>query len=111
MMNLGEEMNTHDIELPPLPPTSFFALRPYETEYTPNYSTGEMMRYARAAVKSDRQRRGEPVAWPEAVEAAKADALTVFAESCNHTKEGIEYMAAALIHTHTPQPAEMEQQK
>lgn len=37
---------------------------------------------------------------------AMKDALTVFAESCNHTKEGIEYMAAALIHTHAPQPAE-----
>ena len=50
--------------------------------------------------------RGEPVAWQEAVEAAKADALTVFADSCNHTKEGIEYMTAALIHTHAPQSAE-----
>lgn len=49
-------MKKDDIELPPLPLTSFHARRPYETEFTPNYSVGHMRQYARAAIKADRQR-------------------------------------------------------
>lgn len=72
-MNLGEEMNTHDIELPPLPLTSFHARRPYETEFTPNYSVGHMRQYARRAIEADRQRRGEPVVADDSRSCAIAD--------------------------------------
>lgn len=48
-------MSNHDIELPPLP-------YPYDT---PAYRTvGSVIKeYARAAIKADRQQRGEPVAF------------------------------------------------
>lgn len=49
-------MSTHDVdkELPPLPPMRIM---------TGEYRASDMYEYARAAIKADRQHRGEPVAW------------------------------------------------
>ena len=34
--------------------------------------------------------------WQEAIEGAKAAAMSVYKDSCNHTHDAIEYMAAVL---------------
>src|SRR5690625_1117059 len=60
-------MSKHNIELPPLPLTSFHARRPYETEFTPNYSVGHMRQYARAAIEPYKQRISELEAQLEAI--------------------------------------------
>lgn len=49
-------MNTHDIELPPLPKAS----KMYDI---PGYDEEELKDYARAAIEADRNRRGEPVGY------------------------------------------------
>ena len=54
-------MNTHDIELPPLP-EPFTYTRPGKSEGA-LFHAGHMQDYAREAIEADRQRRGEPVAW------------------------------------------------
>lgn len=55
-------MNTHDkIELPPLPQGEY-RLSP-DSRVPTLYDEEAMETYARAAVKADRKRRGEPVAW------------------------------------------------
>ena len=60
-------MSKHNIELPPLPLTSFHARRPYETEFTPNYSVGHMRQYARAAIKPYQRRIEELESQLEAI--------------------------------------------
>ena len=49
-------MNTHDIELPPLPEPTWVDGEPY-------WYDRHMEAYALAAIEADRKRRGEPVAW------------------------------------------------
>jgi len=64
-------MNTHDrIELPPLP-------YPYTT---PAYKTVKavIQEYTRAAIKADRQQRGEPAAW-QPIETAPKDGTLILA--------------------------------
>lgn len=37
--------------------------------------------------------------WQAAIDSAKADALYVFKDSCNHTRDAIEFMAAVMSTT------------
>jgi len=59
-------MNTHDIELPPLPDLPAYSSEVFDREVkvvSETMAEQLMHDYARAAVEADRQRRGEPVAW------------------------------------------------
>lgn len=62
---IGEEMNTHDIELPPLPrpqvPRIDADVDLMDIRRLANWCEKTAKDYARAAVEADRQRRGEPV--------------------------------------------------
>src|SRR5690606_27460358 len=64
-------MNTHDIELPPLPPL-YIAPSVEPVDY-PKVAQA-LMDYARAAIEADRKRRGEPVGYvsPSAIKRLKA---------------------------------------
>ena len=57
----GKKMNTHDIELPPLPQGEY-RLSP-DSRVPTLYDEEAMEAYARAAVEAARQCGGEPVAW------------------------------------------------
>lgn len=80
-------MNTHDrIELPLLP-------YPY---YTPAYRTvgAVIQEYARAAIKADRKRRGEPEGWQ----------LVPVEPDCDMTQAGVNLALSAMISGAYPWP-------
>lgn len=99
-------MNTHDIELPPLPEAVIVS---YQTDSTMRrmelrtYSDKDMKDYARAAVEADRKRRREPTA-------AEISDVVREITGCPDIKSGEKSLVVALgmlFHTYAaPQPAD-----
>jgi len=49
--------------------------------------------------------------WDTAVQKAADNATEVFKDSCNHTKQAIDYMRSLLQYTYRPEPLEIEEEK